>query len=171
MTKVKTKIPSKNYVILGVLILFTVIITLYINSWAQAYKQNKLSISPFKSVVEEINYNDVEMSLKEMNDVVLYVGFSGTKDNYKMEERLVKYIKDNNIVDKFIYLDVTDSLEDDEYIEKLKNEFDEIKDEIEEAPMLIYFKNGVASEVVNSKNGVLYTIDIENISKKYEFNK
>ena len=50
----------------------------------------------------------------------------------------------------------------------IKKEFSEVKDDIKEAPMLLYVKNGKAEEVVSPKDGVLKIYDIANINEKYE---
>jgi len=168
MKKANKEIPLKNYIILALMTIIVVVLTLYINAWIKTYKENKISESPFSGVVEEVNINDLSLSLAETNEVVLYVGYTNDKKIYDMEKRLIKYIKKHDIVDKFMYLDVTGNLESKDYIDSLKKTFKEVSDDIKEAPMLIYIKNGVATKVVNATDGVIHTYDISSLNKTYE---
>ncbi len=162
------KIPTKNYLIVLVLAVIVVILTLYINAWYKTYQENKLSISPFSGVVEEVDINEINLTLAEMNEVILYVGYTNDKSIYDMEKRLLKYIKNNDLVDKFIYVDVTDCMKDKKYVEILKNTFSEKSEEIKEVPMLIFVKNGKAELVVNSKAGNINVEDVANIKNEYQ---
>ena len=162
------EIPVKNYIILGIITLITIILTIYINAWFKTYKENKVSISPFSGVIEEVNIDEINLILSEMNERVLYVSYTNDKKIYDMEKRLVKYIKNHNLVDKFIYVNVTDNIKDEEYIEILKNTFVEKKDEIVKAPLLLYVKNGKVDKVINSESGVINTYDIANLNETYK---
>jgi hypothetical protein len=165
----KTKIiPKKNYIILVILSLITVLLTLYVSAWMKTYKDNKLSVSPFSDVVEEVNINEINLAFSEMNEVILYVGYTNDKTVYDMEERLIKYIKSRDIVDKFIYVNVTDFLNNNEYLNILKNTFEDLKDDINDAPSLIYVKNGKAEKVINSNNKVITTYDIISLTDEYK---
>ena len=161
------KIPTKNYIILGLLTLVVIILTIYINAWIKTYKENKISISPFKEVIEEVNINEIGITFSEMNEVILYVGYTNDKTIYEMEEKLIKYIKNHNLVDKFIYVDATDYKENKEYINILKTTFENVQDEIKEVPILIYVKNGKAEEVINSENKKITTYNIAELVEKH----
>jgi len=161
------KIPTKNYIILGLITLIVIILTIYINAWIKTYKENKISISPFKEVIEEVNINEIGITFSEMNEVILYVGYTNDKTIYEMEEKLIKYIKNHNLVDKFIYVDATDYKENKEYINILKTTFENVQDEIKEVPILIYVKNGKAEEVINSENKKITTYNIAELVEKH----
>lgn len=167
MSKTKN-IPKKNYIILGIMTIVIVLLTFYINAWMKTYKENKLSVSPFDGVIEEVNINEINVTLSEMNEVVLYVGFTNDKKLYDMEKRLVKYIKNHDLVDKFIYVNINDYKDNGQYIDILKQTFVEIEKDIVEAPMLVYVKNGKAEKVINSKNGVIDTYDITSLNEEYQ---
>ena len=114
-----------------------------------------------KEVEYRILINVVDMEGKN------YVVYTNDKKIHDMEKRLLKYIKKHEIVDKFIYLNVTDELESEKYIKSLKKIFSSVKEDIEKAPMLIYVKNGIAVEVIKSKNGMLYTYDVQSLNEEY----
>lgn len=168
MKKANREIPLKNYIILVLMTVIVVILTLYINAWVKTYKENKISESPFSGVVQEVNISDLSLSLAESNEIVLYVGYTNDKRIYDMEKRLIKYIKNHDIVDKFMYLNVFDSIESKDYISSLKKTFKEVSDDIKTAPMLIYIKNGIAVKVINSTDGIIHTYDISSLNEDYE---
>lgn len=161
------KIPVKNYLIVVLLAVIVVLLTLYINAWYKTYQENKLSVSPFSGEVEEVDLKEISLTFAEMNEVVLYIGYTNNKSIYDMESRLLKYIKSNDLIDKFIYVDVTD-YKKSEYLDILKNTFSDKSEEINEVPLLIFVKNGKAELVINSKAGVINTSDIDNIKEKYD---
>lgn len=161
------KIPVKNYLIVVLLAVIVVLLTLYINAWYKTYQENKLSVSPFSGEVEEVDLKEISLTFAEMNEVVLYIGYTNNKSIYDMENRLLKYIKSNDLIDKFIYVDVTD-YKKSEYLDILKNTFSDKSEEINEVPLLIFVKNGKAELVINSKAGVINTSDIDNIKEKYD---
>lgn len=161
------RIPTKNYIILGITTIIVIILTLYINAWIKTYKENKISTSPFNEKAEEVNINEIGLTLSEMNEVILYVGYTNDKTIYEMEEKLLSYIKKHNLMDKFIYVNATDYKENKEYMNILKNTFENKKDEIKNIPILIYVKNGIAEEVINSTNKQITTYDIANLNEKY----
>lgn len=161
-------IPLKNYIILVVIGIVVVILTLYINAWIKTYKENKISVSPLSGVIQEVNINEIGVTFSEMNEVLLYVGYTDDKTIYNMEEKLLKYIKNHNLVDKFIYVNANDYKENQEYLQILKNTFPEVSDNIKEVPVLIYVNNGKAEEVINSNNKVISTYDIASLNDKYE---
>ena len=77
-------VPTRNYIIVAVICVITIALTLYINAWAKTYKENKISVSPFSGVVEEVNINEINVTFSEMNEVILYVGYTNDKRIYNM---------------------------------------------------------------------------------------
>ena len=150
------------------LAIITVCLTLYANAWYKTYQDNKLSVSPFSGIVEEVDLKEINLTLAESNEVILYVGYTNNKSVYEMEQKLIKYAKNNNLVDKFIYVDVTDYMKNGEYLSILKDVFNEKKDEIKEAPILVFVKNGKAEIVINSKFGIINPSDIDALKDQYD---
>ena len=116
-----------------------------------------------KDKVEEVKLSELEVSTKEMNDVLLLVTTTGSKKVYKQEEKIYEYMKKQNLISKFIYLDITN---EKDYTSKLNNIYGNI--EISEVPLLIYIKNGNAIKVINSDNGEIKVELITQIINEYE---
>ena len=169
MSKYKD-IPKKNFVILGIITLITIVLTFYINAWMKTYRDNKLSVSPLGELVEEVSINEIDVTFSEMNEVILYVGYTKDKVLYDSEKKLISYIKKYDLVDKFIYVNVDEYKDNKQYIDILKNVFKEVEDDIVKAPMLIYVRNGKAEKVVNAKNGIISTYDVSGLNEVYQLN-
>ena len=99
--------PLKNYIGLGVLFLVVIVLLFYLKSWSDTYKKEKYSKSYLTDKVEEVKLSELEVSTKEMNDVLLLVTTTGSKKVYKQEEKIYEYMKKQNLISKFIYLDIT----------------------------------------------------------------
>ena len=153
----------KNYIGLGVLFVLVIVLLFYLKSWSDTYKKEKYSKSYLTDKVEEVKLSELEVSTKEMNDVLLLVTTTGSKKFYKQEEKIYEYMKKQNLISKFIYLDITN---EKDYTSKLNNIYGNIL--IGEVPLLIYIKNGNAIKVINSDNGEIKVELITQIINEYE---
>lgn len=162
------KVPVKNYVILFFISLVTVVLVFYINAWVKAYKEDKLSLSPLSGVINEIGPEEITQTMSETNEIILYVGYNNSQKLYDSENNLLDYIKKHDLADKVIYVNVSNLMENDKYIEILKDSFVEVQEDIKKAPMLIYVKNGKALEVIKSTGGIIRKKDISILNKTYE---
>lgn len=163
------KIPVKNYLIVFAVVLVTVFIVLYVNVWINAYKESKVTISPLVNNISEINGNELNVSLNEMNETILYVGYNGNSEVKNFEKQLLKRIKNKNLSDNVIYYNITSLLDNDEGLNVLRTAFANFDKSINKAPLLIYVKNGIAIEVVDSKEKMLTIDDFDYLIKKYNF--
>lgn len=162
------EVPVKNYVILFIVFLVTIVLVLYINAWARAYKDDKLSVSPLSGVIDEIGPEEITQTMSETNEIILYVGYNNSQKLYDSENSLLDYIRKHDLAEKVVYVNVSNTKENDKYIDILRESFDNVKDDIKKAPMLIYVKNGKAIEVVNSTGGIIRKKDISILNKTYE---
>ena len=144
--------PLKNYIGLGVLFLLVIVLLFYLKSWSDTYKKEKYSKSYLTDKVEEVKLSELEVSTKEMNDVLLLVTTTGSKKVYKQEEKIYEYMKKQNLISKFIYLDITN---EKDYTSKLNNIYGNI--EISDA-----------IKVINSDNGEIKVELITQIINEYE---
>lgn len=164
----KKQIPIKNYIILLVIAVATVLLTLYIREWIETYRENKISVSPLSGNINEINTNELELTLNESNQIIIYVSYVNDSNIYNKERKLLKKIKSKQLSDYIIYYNVTDLLDGNEYLNILKSKFSNLKTEFIKAPMFIYVKNGEAVEVINSDDEIVNVKELEQLIKKYE---
>ena len=98
------KIPRKNYVILGVVILVSLLIVYYLYMWFTAYKSTKEGEVILDKYMTVINYNELDDYLVENPDGIIYVGILNDEDITKFEKKFKNSIKNNKINKEVLYL-------------------------------------------------------------------
>ena len=94
------KVPLKNYIILFFVSVATIILVFYVNAWARAYKEDKLSISPLSSVLNEVGPEEITQTLSETNEVILYIGYNNSQKLYDSENNLLDiYVKNGKALE------------------------------------------------------------------------
>ena len=76
MTKTKNEkreIPFKNYIMLGVIIISTLLISLYIFSWYRQYSNNTITKPIITSTLREVEYDNLPNVLQERDVLVMYM--------------------------------------------------------------------------------------------------
>ncbi len=168
MKKELRAVPLKNYIILFAIIFVAVFLSFYVRKMIVAYNEQELSVSPLHGNINEVNTNELDLTLKESNQIILYVSYVNDISVYKMEKKLHNKIKSKNLSDYIIYYNITD---EDDYLNILKNKFSDVKDEIKKAPLFIYIKNGKGIEVMNSNNNLIDSNALSYLANKYEIGK
>ena len=158
----KRVIPIKNYFILTVICLATIIATIYINAWIKTYKMNT-DVSPLANTVQQITLSDLEATMSETNLAILYVA---DDSNYDLDNEILKRVNTEGVNDYFYYMNVED-ISKSEIIDSLKNYFNNLSEDINSIPMIIYIKDGVAVKVIDSKDWNLIVNDFNVILDSY----
>ena len=165
------EIPKKNYYIVAIVSVLVIALTLYVRVMYLNYTNNKVEEGIFyDKAINQINKEDFDFAMGEANEAIMYVSYTDAKDVKKMEKRLYKEIESKNLLDKIIYLDITNMLENDEYITFLGNKFPNISIDIHKAPMLIYIVDGKAVEVIDSSKKMIDYETFNELVNKYGIN-
>ena len=104
-------IPKKNYILLGLLAVVTVLAVIYMSKWYRASENYYLENSVMKELVGEVKELEFENYILENPDIVIYISKVQTKITKKFEKKLKKYILDENLKSHFIYVNGKDSTE------------------------------------------------------------
>lgn len=159
------EIPIKKYFVVLAVSIVVIILTLYARAFYLNYQESKMNTSYFlDKKVNQITINDLEYTLTEYRDAILYVSYTGSNSIYKMEKKIYKELEKNNLLDIVIYWNVTDSMNN--YINVLRNKFPNAN--IKEAPLIIIIKDGKLVEVLNSE---LENIDYKELRKTIKTNE
>ena len=73
MNKEKRVIPFKNYIILLVIIVVSLLLVRYFYMWFDAYNDTKLNMPILDKYMEVINYNELDNYLIENPNTIIYV--------------------------------------------------------------------------------------------------
>lgn len=150
MEKNRKNIPSRNYFIVIVVSVLVMVVVLYTRSFYLNYKVSKVNESVFSNhKINQINDDDFNYALRETSsEMILYVSYTGSSEINSIENKLFREIEKKGLTDKIIYWNVTDNKN---YLETLRNRFPEIKDQINNAPLFIYIKDGKGIEAMSSE--------------------
>lgn len=164
----KSKI-GKNYLKLGIIIIGVALLTILTCNLYKNYDGNKANTSYISKYVSSIKYNDLKSAIVEFSsDTFLYVSYTGDKNIYNFEKDIKPVIKTREIENNFIYVDVTNLMKNDGYLIKL-NELLTLKNNtIKKLPAIVYFKDNIATDYIDSYNHFLSKADFEQLLDKYE---
>lgn len=167
------KIPIKNYVILVVIFMFTVLGAFYMREWYNTSKEYYAQNSVMTKVVREVKSEELSNYILENPKFVLYV--SSGKDSMlkNFEDDLKGLIDKLDINEEMLYLNL-DGVDTNQFYGLLRNQFvtnNKIKAQIDDKSVasMYVFEEGKIVTVLNNVNN--YSIKrLENIIGKWDFN-
>ncbi len=144
------KIPTKNYIILFVVVSLTVIGVFYARGWYNTTKEYYSRNSVMKDVVSEIKEEEIQNYSLESPNFILYVS-SGQDALVKPFENSFKGIAQKLSMQKdILYLNV-DGVDKNSFINNLKNKFS--------------LNNNVSNKITTSSSATIYIFEEGKISK------
>ena len=66
------KISLKNYILLAVTLIITIVLVIYFYMWKKTYEENKINSVVMDKYIQEINYNELNDYLIENKNTVIY---------------------------------------------------------------------------------------------------
>lgn len=150
------EINKKNYIILVVTIIITVIAVFYARSWYITAKEYNENTSVIQSIASTINENEIENHVLDNPRAIIYIS-SGQDQNIKsFEKNIKKLIEKNNLSDYVLYInkdEITDQNKLEGTLKRLAQN-QKIKDKISnnsEISMYL-FENGKLKYIINDAN-------------------
>lgn len=151
------KIPLKNYIILAVTLIITVILVIYFYLWQKAYEESKKNIIIMDEYIQKINYNELSNYLIENKSTVIYSSVVGSQKTSNFEKKFVKVIQDNSLKNSILYLDLTEVVKNKTIKKELLEKYPELNNNIKD-PLIIIFNNDKVIRIYNIKDNN-YNID------------
>lgn len=164
----KRNIPTKNYLILFGIVLLVISACFASYNLYNIYQENKIKTSPL--AIKEILYEDLKNATKEIDaDTFLVISYVENKKVHKNELSIKKMLKKKDLLDNIMYLNVTDYMNEDNFIEEM-NALLKLKENnrIDNLPALVYYKEGVAVKTMDSTDHLLNVGDFEQLIDMYE---
>ena len=170
-TSVKTKnekiIPRKNYIIIIVIYLISILAVVGLKIMYRSYSEYKLTIPVIKGEIAEININELDEYIVAHDDFYLYVGVASDPNCRNVEKDLVKLLKDRNIKDDTIYLNVSNLNNSKEVVASKLNKYGDLNVKIN-YPLFVIFKEGKITGTSNKTSNNTNIGDIEKLLDEYE---
>ena len=143
---------KKNYIILAVLILCTVLLTLF---FSRMYLNKTKEYSTFYSESNKITVKEIDQMSLEEPDVIYYISDKYDLNNADFELKLKTKLEEKNLLSKLVYIDTKKSL-----INKFKTIY-KLKIDIDKYPILVFVvdKKVIKTIYVNDNQDIDSYID------------
>ena len=141
------KIPFKNYIILGIVIVVTLLILYYFYMWVDVYKESKINIPIMDKYMTVINYNELDNYIVENPDTIIYVSVLEV-DKIREFEKLFKGKYKNNVIEnEILYMNITDDLNSKNIKDEMNTKYSLNDLSITDVPCVLVFSNGILKSI------------------------
>ncbi len=167
----KKEIPTKNYFVLGIIVLITVLFFVYLFSWLEQYNDSKINTPIITSTLREVEYNNLNTVLAERDMLIMYMCTTDESICRSFEKKFVSYIKENNLSEDIMYLNLGYDSDENNLLSKVYNEYKspDLVKKIYEYPTLLIFNDSKIVDVLSSNGETKLTIeDVDSFLESYE---
>ena len=165
----KRKNIQNNYVKLGMILFAVILITLIAsNLYTNAVKRN-IDVGHLSSRVWTIEYDEISDVLVELSgDTFLYISYTGDRDIYNLDVSLRRMINRYDLREQFIYLDMIEQMENNNFLEDLNETLSLDEMRIRALPAILYYQDNQLVEIIDSHNQLLRASDFSHLLEKFE---
>ena len=150
--KKEKNIPLKNYIILAVVLIVSIILVIYFYMWYNAYEESKLNTMIMDKYLQVINYNELNNYLVENKDAVIYSSVLEDQKIRDFEKKFKNIIIKNSLNNDILYLDLTEELKDKNITKDIKETYNINNQDIANTPSIMIFKDGNLYSIYNIKD-------------------
>lgn len=149
------KIPFKNYVILGLVFLFTIGVVFYARDWYNTTKEYYMQNSVMKDAIREIKGDELSNFILENQKFILYVASGKNMEIKDFENKFKNLIQDMDLNDLVLYMNL-DDVDSNRFYDSLKSyAFDsKVKNQINSNSMasMYVFTDSKITDVLSNVN-------------------
>ena len=142
------EIPLKNYILLSIVLILTIVVVIYFFLWKNTYEKSKLQTPILDDYLLVINYNELNNYLVENKDAIIYVSKLNDESIRLFENKFKNIINKNNLNNKILYLDLTEELKENNIVKEINKKYGK---EMTEVPTIVIIKDGKISSSYNIK--------------------
>lgn len=159
----------ENYIKLIIVVVIAVIVTLLVCNIYRNINNNKLNKSYIDKYVNKGNYNDLSSIVMELGDrEFIYLSYVGNENIYNYEKDLVKTLKKYDLLDLFVYVDVSSVITTDRTVGDLNDKLNVITESSIVLPAVIYYKDGKARDYIDSSDEIISASKTIQLMEKWE---
>ncbi len=165
------KIPTKNYIIFGLLVIVTLTIVFSIRKTYLDKIDYENSTNETLNILSSVNEDELSTYLVENREIVLYMSPSGDSTIQEFENEFRNYILDNQLSQDIIYLNTRNISKS--FIKNFKKNYfsDSLKSsdiEVVEQPNLYLIDNGKVVSVLYAKESKINMTDVKKFLETQE---
>lgn len=164
---------QKNILIICAIILGLILVIFYgyrVNKVKETEKLSKSYLLESGTVSLEIkNLDEVNQILAESpTEYFVLISYTNNKSTYSLENGLKRIIDKYKLNDSFYYLNVSDIMDEDNYLNRLNNDFN--TDKIKKVPIILYYKDGkIVDTVTRYDNNTINASDFQKLLDIYGY--
>ena len=148
----------KNYIILGVVVLVTMLILYYFYMWVDVYKESKINIPIMDKYMSVINYNELDNYIVENPNTMVYVSVLEDEKIRGFEKEFKNKYKNKEIENELLYMNITDDIKDMDIRDEMVSKYSINSLDMTDVPSLLVFNNGELSSIYSVRDND-YDID------------
>ena len=141
------KIPVKNYMILGAVIVVTLLLLYYFYMWVDVYKESKNNIPIMDKYMTVINYNELDNYLVENPDTIVYVSVLEDDKIREFEKKIKVKYKNNELDREILYMNITDDISNKSLRNEMNSKYFLNNLSIIDVPCVLVFNGGVLTSI------------------------
>ena len=157
----------KNYIILGVVIIFTMLILYYFYMWVDVYKESKINIPIMDKYMTVINYNELDNYVVENPNTIVYVSVLEDDKIRGFEKQFKNKYRNNEIENDVLYMNITDDIRNTNIKEDMDDRYVLNDLSITDVPCVLVFNDGLLKSIYsvsdNNYDIERFTIYLNNI--------
>lgn len=168
----KRVIPKKNYYILALLLIGTLLLLYFCVNWYQAYEESKMKEPVIASSISEVKEEELSNYLMDNPNIVIY--FTSSKDTTikEFEEEFVDYISEEELRDQIVYVD-TSKIEDEKFYDEFTDKYfhSELKNKdvkLDYLPNIIIVREGKVKDILHTYDSKMTMEDVTRFLKENE---
>lgn len=146
--KKEKEIPLKNYILLSIVLILTIVVVINLFLWKNTYEKSKLQTPILDDYLLVINYNELNNYLVENKDAIIYVSKLNDESIRLFENKFKNIINKNNLNNKILYLDLTEELKENNIVKEINKKYGK---KMTEVPTIVIIKDGKISSSYNIK--------------------
>lgn len=160
---------KNNYLNLMLILMGVMLITLASSNLYKNRLENKINSSYISKYVANIQANEIKNASVEFSpDTFIYVSYTGDERIYNLEVKIRKILRENNLIDDFIYMDATELMDNNNYLTTLNESLSLKEKQIKKLPGIIYYKDNEIIDLIDSYNTLIDSGDFTQLLEKYE---
>lgn len=123
------KIPLKNYFIIAVILLLSVIGVFYLVNWYNTTQKHYKETSIIADLIKEVKISEFDNYITENPDFIIYLADKTENINIKFEKNLKKLITKKDLQKQFVFMNVSEFDEENikEFIQKYADKAIDLK--------------------------------------------
>lgn len=160
------KIPLKNYVILGVILIVSVIAVLYANNWLKETKKQYVDNTVIFDFIREVKVSEIDDYVVENPNFIVYLTSKSNRNNIKFENDLEKFLTDNDLQKEFVFINI-DDFQSENYSNFI-NKYYALNSSVTLTDSIIIFDEQKISDIFYDVSDGLTIKNVKNFLKKNE---